>query len=483
MVSISRIDPTLSFDRLTKMPEGQYFDRKSARITPSDFAHQLCAFANAAGGLVVIGIEDDGTITGVNDERENAFRKAAFDNLQIPPEYEIEVLEYISEEGNACNIMLFHITPSVNEIIKMKNGEAYLRTGDSSRKLNSEQLLALEYSKGIKSFESRTVDDATIDDLDKELIDEYARLFSPSVSSSLELLRGRGLIKEKEGCYKVTVAAILLFGKHPTQFLPGARVRFLRYEGITAEVGSRFNLVKDITLESPLHWLITEGQKLLETQMREFQQLDRDGKFKRIPEYPAFAWLEGLVNAVTHRDYSLQGDYIRITMFDDRIEFSSPGRLPSIVTVNNIQTTRFSRNPMIARVLSDFGWVRELNEGVKRIYTDMASFFLEPPRFSEPNGNTVQLVLYNNIAARTARRMETQRVLLAGQWESLSRLDKDIVFYIANINKCTPKDLMDFTKKSRPTILNHIKDLIKKEMIVEHSASSKDPTKYYTLKQ
>ena len=104
---------------------------------------------------------------------------------------------------------------------------------------------------------------------------------------------------------------------------------------------------------------------------------------KEYLKYPEFAWLEGLVNAVTHRDYSISGEYIRVTMFDDRIEFLSPGRLPSIVTVENIQTTRFSRNPLIARVLSDFGWVRELNEGVKRIYTDMKLYFLDPPIFSD----------------------------------------------------------------------------------------------------
>ena len=114
-------------------------------------------------------------------------------------------------------------------------------------------------------------------------------------------------------------------------------------------------------------------------------------------------------------------------MYDDRIEFSSPGRLPSIVTVDNIQTTRFSRNPVIARVLSDFGWVRELNEDVKRIYTDMASYFLDPPVFSEPNGNTVLLVLKNNIAARSLRRMESQRIVFDKRWESLSALDRETV--------------------------------------------------------
>lgn len=481
-MTISKIDPTLTIERLKTMTESQFFDRKSARLAPRDFAHQLSAFANASGGLVVIGIEDNGNITGVTDLQENAFRQAAFENLRIPPEYEVEMVPCTLENGNDGKIMLFHIATSANEIIKLKNGEAYLRVGDHSVKLNSEMLAELEYSKGIKSYEARVIDDATLDDLDQELIARYVKMLNPAVSKPLDVLKGRGLLKEKGGVYQVTVAAILLFGKVPTQFLPGARVRFLRYEGVTAEVGTRFNLVKDITIERPLDQMITEGRQLLESQMREFQQLGRDGVFKRIPEYPAFAWLEGLVNAVAHRDYSLQGDYIRITMYDDRIEFSSPGRLPSIVTVDNIQNTRFSRNPMIARVLSDFGWVRELNEGVKRIYTDMESFFLEPPVFSEPNGNTVKLVLKNNIAARSVRRMESHKVFFNGQWDALNSLDRDIIFYIANVTKCTPKTLMELTGKSRPTINSHVKKLLEKGLIEECGTSSSDPTKYYVMK-
>ena len=137
---------------------------------------------------------------------------------------------------------------------------------------------------------------------------------------------------------------------------------------------------------------------------------------------------------------------------------------------------------MIARVLSDFGWVRELNEGVKRIYTDMESFFLDPPVFSEPNGNTVLLVLRNNIAARSLRSMATQKSFFREQWETLSSFDREVVFYIANVDKCTPRELIELTGKSRPTIINHIRMLIEKNMIEEHSASPKDPTKYYTIK-
>ena len=120
-MGISKIDPTLSIEKLKSMTESQFFDRKSSRLSPKDFSHQLSAFANASGGMVVIGIEDDGQVTGVTSDKENAFRQAAFDNLQIPPEYQIEIISCVLHSGEDGNIMLFHIEPSANDIIKLKS--------------------------------------------------------------------------------------------------------------------------------------------------------------------------------------------------------------------------------------------------------------------------------------------------------------------------------------------------------------------------
>lgn len=477
----SKIDPALTLEKLQRMPESQYFDRKSARLAERDLAHHISAMANASGGIIVLGIEDNGNITGVSVERENGYRKTPGDYLQSSPSYTIEIIFCAAD----TRIMLFHIAPSSNEIIKCTNGDAYLRVGDSSQKLTAEQVLELEYSRGIRSFESRVIAEATLDDIDFNLVNEYSRTVDASPSTSpMDLLRARGIVKGKDDNPQITVAAIILFGKIPTKFLPSARVRFLRYEGTSVTPGVAFNVVKDVTIEKPLHVLLMEGKQLLTNQMREFQQLTKQGVFKRIPEYPEFAWLEGLVNAVTHRDYSIAGDYIRISMFDDRIEFTSPGKLPSIVTVENIQHTRFSRNPLIARILSDFGWVRELNEGVKRIYTDMESFFLEPPIFAEPNGNTVQLTLRNNIAMRSIRRMEALKTITPDDWMKMKPLDRDIVYFIANVGKCTPRMLEQYTKKSRQTLVQHLKGLSVENggPIEEHSTSPQDPTKYYTIK-
>lgn len=480
MEFFSKYDPSLSLRKLKLQVEGQFYERKSQRIKPSDFVHHLSAFANASGGVVAIGIEDDGIITGVSPENVNAFRQAPFEYIAVPPQINVEEIACNSDEGNPCTILLFHISPCIDRVISLRNGEVYLRVGDQSRKLTPEQYLELEYSKGTKSYESVIVDDASYDDLDPLLIRQYAEMLGLSASSELDILKARGLVKGNHGNLHITAAAVLLFGKIPTQFLPSARIRFLRYEGIKAGVGAYYNVVKDITIEKPLHMALTEAQQLLKSQMRDFHRLGRDGKFVKVPEYPDFAWLEGLVNAVTHRDYSISGDYIRIIMFDDRIEFHSPGKLPSIVTVENIKNTRFSRNPMIARVLSDFGWVRELNEGVRRIYVDMRNFFLDPPVFSEPNGNTVLLVLRNNIAIRSIRLTESSFSSLADALPHLTDLDKEIVYYVANIPKCSPKDLSAFISRSRPTITNHLKKLVNLQILDEHATSANDPTKYYT---
>lgn len=123
-------------------------------------------------------------------------------------------------------------------------------------------------------------------------------------------------------------------------------------------------------------------------------RLDPDtGRFATFAFLPQFAWREAIVNAVTHRSCSQQGDHIRVKLFDDRLEVESPGGLPGLVRIDNIRGTRFSRNPRIARALADLAFVRELNEGVNRMYEEMALAGLSEPVFSQSEAG-VRLVLY-----------------------------------------------------------------------------------------
>ena len=355
-----------------------------------------------------------------------------------------------------------------------------MRIGDQSKKLIPDEVIRLEYARGVRSFEEQIAEDATWDDLDPDALKLYAEQMNSEVSTVFELLKARGVIKVKNDVVQITNAGVLLFGKYPTQFLPNARVRFLRYDGTIEGVGQSMNIIKDVVVEKALPLLLIEMKALLSSQMREFQTLDEDGRFRKYPEYPEFAWLEGLVNAVTHRDYSIRGEHIRIKMFDDRIEFLSPGKLPNIVTVENIRTTRYSRNPIIARILTDLGWVRELNEGVKRIYIDMENLFLDPPSYSEPREN-VLLILRNNIAMRSMRRLEEiKNIISQEKWNVLDPLERKIILLVANIERCTMKDLIEATGKSRVTVAKRLANLMP-TIVKEHKTSPNDPTKFYTL--
>jgi ATP-dependent DNA helicase RecG len=176
---------------------------------------------------------------------------------------------------------------------------------------------------------------------------------------------------------------VLLFATFPTHWLPRAEVRILRYEGVKPETGPRMNVVKDMMIDGPLLRQLPEALRAVDTQLRGFTRLAPDGVFRTTPEYPDFAWQEAVTNAVVHRSYSLSGMRVEVHIFDDRLEVVSPGRLPGIVRVHNIRDMHFSRNPRVTRVLSDVGLVRDVGEGVDRMFEEMADARLPPPEFQE----------------------------------------------------------------------------------------------------
>lgn len=244
--------------------------------------------------------------------------------------------------------------------------------------------------------------------------------------------------------------------------------------------GSTFNVVKDVTFEDALPILINKVRDFIRTQLREFQYLDDNGQFQILPEYPEFAWFEGVVNAVTHRNYSVSGDYIRVMMFDNRLEIHSPGKLPNIVTVENIKHERFSRNPRIARILTEFGWVREMNEGVKRIYTEMESFFLHEPKYSE-SGNKVMLTLENNIVSRNLR-VSDKIAQKYDQFSDLNDDEKTILHIMYNTGeKMTTSLASEITNRSRNFASKLLRNLANKGILEWHGTSKQDRNQYYTL--
>ncbi len=482
----SKINPMFTLKYMITENENKIFDRKSALVKPTKLANLISAFANAEGGVVAIGISDTNKkIEGINKiglQEINNIITAPKDHCKPMPEYDYEYLNITNDKGEEDKILLLHIKPEINRIIETSNGSTFLRIGDRTKEMKGEDLRALEYSKNARHFEDELSFRGKLDDLDKELLLEYRKKINAEELDDFQVLSARGFIEEKDGEIRLTNAAILLFAKNIRKFYGNCRVRFVRYEGTSMQVGSRINIVKDKSLDLPIIKLIPEAQKFIDTQLREFTRLNTStGRFETIPEYPEFAWVEGIVNAITHREYAREGNYILVSMYDDRLEIKSPGGFPNVVTVDNIRYTRFARNIKISRVLTEFGWVRELNEGVKRMFEDMEEFYLDPPEYTETK-NFVNLVLKNNIKIREERQNENLEESIGTDiWNELDYLEKEIISYIYNKRDANTTELAKYTKKGATTIRQRIKKLLDKKIITMNGVKN-DPNLTYSLK-
>ena len=190
----------------------------------------------------------------------------------------------------------------------------------------------------------------------------------------------------------------MLFGKNPQLYFPRARVRFIRYEGIRECVGAQMNVIKDVIFEGNILNMLTKAISYLDTQIKEKTYLGADGLFVTEEEYPKFVRQEIIVNAITHRDYSIRGTDIQIKMFDDRIVVESPGRLPGLVKAGNIRHTHFSRNPKIAEFLRDYNFVKEYGEGVDRMCRELEAVGLQSPEY-RVNAFMLQATIRNRLAS------------------------------------------------------------------------------------
>lgn len=229
---------------------------------------------------------------------------------------------------------MLHIFSSADQVIRTNNGSTFLRIGDRTKELKGEDLRNPEYSKSTRYFEDECNMDAEVADLDSELIALYKKKIGAENVDTEQMLRARGFIKKMNGEPHLTNAAVLLFAENIQQFYPNCRIRFLRYDGTVEQVGTNINIIKDVNIEYPILRIIDKAKDFIATQLREFTALNsKTGMFQIVPEYPESAWLERVVNAVAHREYGMAGSYIKVTMFDNRLEIQSPGKLPNIVNV------------------------------------------------------------------------------------------------------------------------------------------------------
>jgi len=480
---VSTINTLITEEYLTDKKENQYFERKGLGekdIKPTKIADELIGMLNADGGVLAFGISDSGEIQNLNDlgDKLNAYRTLIIDFIH--PACNI-VLEEVHINGNL--VFLYHAEQEVERIFCRKDNEqVFLRVLDTNRKLSRDGVTKLEYDKTIRRFEEEKVDSFDVEDLDINLLNDYKEKLNYK-GDTLDLLCKRYLANKKDDVYSFKNATVLLFSKDPEKYIPSASVRYIRYDGTVALTGTEHNVIKDERFENNIPNLIDELRLFLKTSFRDYYFLDiHEGKFRKVPEYPEEAWLEGIVNALCHRSYNLQGNAIYIKHFDDRLEILNSGPLPAQVTIKNIKTERFARNPRVARVLEDMGYVRQLNEGVSRIYESMEKSMLSVPEYKEENKN-VFLILRNKISNHSKTIHDGVIAKIETNWDTFNITQRKVLSYLFVHQKATKEELANYCETHTNTIRRYLNEFIKSEILERVSEKQRDVDALYMFKK
>ncbi len=481
---VSQMNSLITLEYLKNSPESQYFERKSIEVKPTKIANEIIGMLNADGGVLVLGISDDGTkfddLKSLGEGKLNKYRNLIYDFIKPPANVEIEGVELLTGEL----IFIYHVGYEHERVFSRndpKNENIFLRMADENKgPLKIDQIRKLEYDRGIRSFENEIEENFNPMDIRQKVVDFYRNKINFK-GDNLELLMTRNLVEKKNGIIKYRKSAILLFAEDPDKYISNSKLRYIRYNGNKQNVGVDYNAIKDKTFYGGIPRLIELVKRFVSTSLNDYYFLDMStGMFKKVSEYPEEAWLEGIVNSLTHRSYNIQGNPIYIKHFDDRIEISNSGPLPAQVNIKNIKTSRYSRNPRIARVLSEMGYVRELNEGVNRIYQSMEKSMLSEPEYIDKD-NIVTLILRNSIANNKKTIPSIVIDKISSDWKKFNSTQRKIVQYLFVNGYGTVSLISKKINIAERTVKNYL-NILKKEKIVKRLSNKKrDKNAKYTF--
>ena len=360
---------------------------------PKSIAETLIAFANAEGGLLVVGISEDGKpADGKLDAEalEGALKKA--DALCSPTVVTGSWEEMTLDGGHAYSLRV----PRSIELHSLTDGRVLIRGDAQNRPVGGQELLRLASAKTTGDFEATSLTGAAKEDFSKKMLEEYMakradRTKRPFSGSLDDLLKEIGAVDQTG---KPTVAGLLQFTDYPQQWIPQSSVVFIKFLGRTPRGENGLaGYIRREELTGPLPRLIESAWNLGWSEMAVggvVKGLEREDTY----EYPQFAVREAIVNAVCHRDYRLKGRRIEIRMYADRLEVISPGGLPGFITIENIKDEHFSRNPRIVNGLFQWGYIEELGLGIDRMIEVMEQSGRKPPDF-DARPYSFAVTLYN----------------------------------------------------------------------------------------
>jgi ATP-dependent DNA helicase RecG len=454
--------------KLLALREDQWFDRKSIKTNPKDLASPMIALANAEGGVLVIGLHN-GRIEGIkrHASKLNDIKQVAVDFTVPPVRARVDQVGCVNDDGEPDSLIIIRVDPG-ERVHELTNGDCFLRIGDESRKLRHEQRQELEFDRGQSQYDGLPLSGIAVIDLDPDLVKHF-RDATGATGTTTNLLKARSLATRTgemtNGCY-------LLFAPQPQDTFPQAYIRVIKYLSAERGTGERLSIEEgnDIRIEGPIPRAIAEAARVIESLVPQRRALRATGLFESEPIVPRDAWLEGLVNAVIHRSYSLGGDHIRVEIYPDRVELESPGRFPGLADpARPLDISRYARNPRIARVCADLRIGQELGEGIKRIFEEMRRVGLTDPVYTQGQGSVrLKLLAIRRIDPQTAARLPAN----SEQIVDLLR---------ATESGLSTGDISEAIGMSRPAAKVRLRALEKENLIRWQGKSPNDPRAVWSI--
>lgn len=352
-------------------------------IGPEELAKEFVAFANFRGGIVLLGVDDQGKISGLHrSNTEEWIMDTVFQHYITPsiiPFYE----EVTTPDGVVAVIKIEQGIQKPYAVRKRNRDEVFIRIGSISRKADRDQLLRMSQESGFYHFESAPVSGSGLDDLDLSLFNDlYRKAFGDDLTQadknvvSLRLSQLDMLVESSYQGKVCSVAGIILFGKAPSRLLPQHGIRVIHYRGNSPDIDS----ISDHSFTLPFGRIYNDEANILEksgladvvmnhlSEKLSWEAIAPDGLTRtRSWKYPRAALREVIINAIIHRDYTRKGKN-EIRLFDDRIEVESQGRLPNTLTVEKIKAgQKYPRNPILVQFAQYLGLMEHKGLGIRKI--------------------------------------------------------------------------------------------------------------------
>lgn len=365
--------------------ESDRVERTTSTTNTDKFAQAVCAFANdyphhRQPGYLIIGVSDDGKPAGltVTDQLLQNLGALRSDGNVLP----LPALSVARFQLPGGQVAVVEVQPSDLPPVRYK-GQVWLRVGPR-KAIASEQEERMLMERRIaraRSFDAMPVAEAAVQDLSLALFEAYRQeVIDPDVIAANHRPLTDQLASLRFLDYRSelpTVAGILMFGKNPRYYLPGAYIQFLRLPG-----SSLTDLpVDQAEVSGDLLSVLRELDARLKTNIQTGIQQSDGLRERLVPDYPMAALRELLLNAVMHRDYQ-SNTPVRFYWFADRIEIQSPGGLYGEVTAATLKQTNSYRNPVMAECMKSLGYVNRFGYGIQRAEALLQQNGNPPPEFT-----------------------------------------------------------------------------------------------------